>query len=258
MSTSPPQPSTNESIDECYAASLADCESKLSREHYISEALLKHLNRTNDLRVSGLAWTGTEYRVLPPRALASKILCERHNSALSGLDALAVRFFGAFDEESIVGASNELLYLFSGHDIERWILKILCGLLSSRNLMLDGIPREPVPRKWLEILFGDADFGDGAGLYLCKQPGYLMEGEPGLKMRAIAGHGQVTGIALWACSYEFILSTVGFPSRQFDGRKVVYRPMELHSTSEDFEKSVLFSWEGAADLGTVHIESSRK
>lgn len=56
------------------------------------------------------------------------------------------------------------------------------------------------------------------------------------------------------CCYELVLSMSGFPSRSFDGRDFAYRPLEFYATGRDFEKSVLFSWDGAADLGTVTIE----
>ena len=43
----------------------------------------------------------------------------------------------------------------------------------------------------------------------------------------------------------------GFSSRIFDGRQVAYRPVEFYATGREFEKSIMFSWDGVADLGTV-------
>ncbi|MFQ5853650.1 MAG: SEC-C metal-binding domain-containing protein [Candidatus Binatia bacterium] len=136
-STVPPAPRTHDSLESCYVSPLADCSSKRSREHYISESLLHYLNRNNDLTVSGLPWVEGEHQVLPPSAVSSRVLCERHNSALSPLDVIAVRLFQAFDEEGAAGSGQQLLYLFSGHDLERWLLKILCGITCSKNLPLD-------------------------------------------------------------------------------------------------------------------------
>jgi len=256
-STTPPSPRTQFSLESCYANRLADCSSKLSREHYISESLLHHLNRDNKLKVSGLPWVEGEGQVLPPSAFASRMLCTRHNSALSPLDAIAVRLFEAFDERGATGSDQHLLYLFSGHDLERWLLKILYGITCSKNLTLDGKPDLSIPKYWLEILFGEAQFPDQQGLYVCKSRGHLFEGPNGLQLQAITGRGRLTGMGLSICGYELILSMSGFPSRSFDGREVAYRLFEFYTTGQDFEKSVVLSWDGTADLGTVSLKIGR-
>lgn len=252
-SAAPLPPKTGKSLQACYAARLTDCSSKVSREHYISESLLHYLNCSKDLRVSGLPWIEGEEKILPPDALAAKILCERHNSSLSPLDAISVHLFQAFDEEGVAGSGQQLLHLFCGHDLERWLLKILCGMLYSKNLKPDNDGNLSISRQWLEILFGYTDFPDGQGLYVCTTIGHRLDGPRGLMLRAITERGGLTGMGLWVCGYEFILSMSGFPSRRFDGRKVVYRPLEFYTTGPNFEKSVLLSWNGVADLGTVHL-----
>ena len=102
--------------------------------------------------------------------------------------------------------------------------------------------------------FAKAQFPDDQGLYVCKSRGHRFEGPHGLQLRAITGRGRLTGIGLWVCGYELILSMSGFSSRSFDGRKVAYRPLEFYATGQDFEKSVVFCWDGTADLGTVSVE----
>jgi hypothetical protein len=233
---------------------MADCDSKLSLEHYISESLLHELNRTYQLRVGGLAWLKGKEKALPPGALASRVLCERHNAALSPLDAMAVRLFQAFDEGGANGSGQRLLYLFSGHDLERWLLKILCGVTSSRALAFETEVDLSIPKQWLEILFGYAEFPDEQGLYVCISRGYRFEGPHGVWLQAIGGQGRLTGMGFYICGYEFILSMSGFPFRSFDGRKVAYRPLELYTKGGDFEKSVMLTWEGKADLGTISLE----
>lgn len=256
-STTPFPPKTGESLQACYAAPLYDCSSKLSREHYISQSLLQYLNRSKDLRVRGLPWLGGKEKVLPPDALSSRMLCERHNAALSQLDAIAVRLFQAFDEEGAAGSGQQLLHLFCGHDLERWLLKVLCGVSHSKNLSADKEVDLSIPKQWVEILFGYTEFPDGQGLYVCTTIGHRFEGPRGLQLRAIAGRGRLTGIGLSVCGYEFILSMSGFPSRRFDGRKVAYRPLEFHTLGPSFEKSVLLTWNGVADLGTISLEIGR-
>lgn len=252
-STATPTPKTGETFDSCYANCLFDCDSKLSREHYISESLLHYLNRKNDLRVGGLPWIKGKDQALPPSALTSKILCKRHNSALSQLDAIAVRLFQAFDEEGASGSGQQLMHLFSGHDIERWLLKILCGITCSKNVPLEHEADLSIPDYWIRILFGEEEFPEGQGLYVCKSSGHLFKGPQGLQLQIITGKGRLTGMGLWICGYELILSMSGFPSRVFDGREMVYRPLEFYATGINFEKSIMLIWDGTADLGTISV-----
>lgn len=253
-STTPPGPKTRDSLVSCYASPLANCCSKRSREHYISKSLLEYLNRDNGLTVSGLPWIEGEDELLSPGAFASRVLCARHNSALSPLDAIAVRIFKSFDEQGAAGSGQQLLWLFSGHDLERWLLKILCGIACSKNLSFHDEVDLSIPKYWLEILWGVAEFPDEQGLYVCKARGHRFEGSRGLQLRAITGRGRLTGMGLWVCGYELILSMSGFPSRVFDQREVVYRPLEFYVTGRDFEKSVMLSWDGLADLGTLSLK----
>lgn len=251
-SSSPLPPKTGESHEWCYANCLGDCDDKRSQEHFISESLLEYLNQEKNLRVSGFPWLRGEERALPPSALKSGVLCKRHNSALSQLDSIAVRLFQAFDENQTQGREHSL-YLFCGHDIERWLLKVLCGLAASGNLGLNGECDTSIPEYWLRILFGETEFFGEQGLYVCKLRGHRFEGPRGVELRAITGGGRLTGIGLWVCGYELILSMSGFHSRTFDGREMAYRPLELHTTGRNFEKSVLLSWNGSADLGTISV-----
>lgn len=237
----------------CYASQLKDCGRKRSREHYISESLLHHLNQNSDLRVEGLPWTQGKSKRISPNALTAKILCERHNAALSPLDGMAVHFFKAFDEEGAQGSGRQLLHLFNGHDIERWLLKVLCGITYSKNLLFDSDTDTTIPEYWLEILFGREQLPKHQGLYICKSSGHRFEGPQGLKFRAITGRGRLTGIGAVVCGYEMILSMSGFPTRLFDGREMVYRPFELYTVGQKYEKSIVFNWEGSADLGTISL-----
>lgn len=255
-STAPTDPTTDHCLESCYAAQLRDCSPKRSREHYISKSLLHYLNRNKSLTVGGLHWIEGEQQVLSPNALASKILCSRHNSALSPLDSIAVRLFEAFDETEKSDSGEQLLHLFSGHDIERWLLKTLCGIAASKNLTLGPEIDCSIPPYWLDILFGRIDFPIGEGLYICRSRGYAFEGPHGLRIQTITGKDRLTGMGLWVCGYELILSMSGFPSRTFDGRDFIYRPLELYTTGREFEKSVVMMWEGPADKGTVKLEIS--
>jgi len=127
----PPEPTTGHAHPRCYMSPSRNCSSKISREHYISQAIL---DQFPVLTVSGLPWQQAgEAQQFTPRALTANILCTRHNSALSPLDMLAARAFAAFVdapryalERTTPGKAQH--YLVSGDALELWMLKLLAGL----------------------------------------------------------------------------------------------------------------------------------
>ena len=250
--TSPKSLRTNYALPTCYAKGLKDCSKRISREHYISHALLSYLSKNSNLTVSGFPWLHNKSVNLAPKALASNILCGRHNECLSPLDSIAVRFFQALDNRGQSKSNRKLVYLFSGHDVEKWFLKVFCGLSFAKNLNLERPVDASVPIEWCKILFGQSDFPKDQGLYICNEIGYSTTSpNVDLAFRAISNNKRVSGLGAYICRNEFILSMSGFPNRQFDNRSYVYRPLEIYTTSGNFEKSVLFSWEGQADKGSI-------
>ncbi len=73
----PPAPPTGETREGCYLASSQNCGGGLSREHYISRALIDQ----RDVFVRGMPWQKAEVQRLSPDNLTAKILCRRHNSS---------------------------------------------------------------------------------------------------------------------------------------------------------------------------------
>ena len=126
-------------------------------------------------------------------------------------------------------------------------------MTSSKALPVETEADLSIPEYWLQVLFGFSEFTNEQGLYVCVSRGHRFEGPHGVALRTITGRGRLTGMGFLICGYEFILSMTGFPSRSFDGRKMAYRPFEFYTTGEDFEKSVAFTWDGVADLGTISL-----
>jgi hypothetical protein len=159
----PPGTRTNYAHAGCYLSAVDDnCSQNLSREHFVSKSILEVLDVAGGSRgvfMEGLPWLKGR-KALPPDALASKILCERHNNALSPLDDAALRFFRCLMDLprllSTPGRKMHRLYMFSGIDLERWMIKLLAGLLVSGNATCDGKKKvvEALPRWWLEVLLG--------------------------------------------------------------------------------------------------------
>jgi hypothetical protein len=246
LSTTPKGSPSGMVVEGCYAAPLNDCGGKLSREHWLSEVLLRYISKLAPLEVAGLPGIGDGIRSLPPNAVASKILCERHNSALSPLDGIALKIFRAFHEQS----DENAVFVFNGHDIERWLLKVLCGLHAS------GFPDVPkaeraVNTHWVEILFGRRDFDGVGGVYVL---GHHFQGR-GVAIRAIYGSGKPTGLCMWIAGLELALTIAGWPDRTFDDRTFAHRPFEIYTSGERAQRSVVCIWEGPADNGTISLRS---
>ena len=89
--------------------------------------------------VSGFAWQNGETKEMDFASLTSKILCDRHNSALSPLDAEAGKLFVALAEidATLADAAPPAPprdYLISGADLERWLLKVLLGICHAKGI----------------------------------------------------------------------------------------------------------------------------
>lgn len=90
---------TEHVLPECYAASLRDCSRSLSREHYVSEGVLRLLPNSHRMTVVGPVGTrGDRPRKISAGQAYERILCERHNSKLSPIDDTGIWFFGGNKE----------------------------------------------------------------------------------------------------------------------------------------------------------------
>jgi hypothetical protein len=108
-----------------------DCSKQISREHYISRSVLKKLGQI--LGLTGAHWQ-KKGKTLETSVgnLTAKILCKRHNEALSQLDSEASIFFGALadalkDIPRKTLSRKPIFHLASGEALELWMLKVACG-----------------------------------------------------------------------------------------------------------------------------------
>lgn len=136
-------PPTGFAHPKCYARSLSDCSTKISREHYISAALLESAGPINTFE--GFGWAKGKEVTLPTQAITANILCERHNNALSPLDSTAARIFRFLrDAQEELGdpalRSISRFTLESGPIFERWMLKTAWGLVLASALTAGGKP----------------------------------------------------------------------------------------------------------------------
>jgi hypothetical protein len=162
--STPPLPKTGYSHPRCYAKSLEDCSSNISKEHYISHSVLS-LFESHSVEIRGFSWIkeGTSQR-LSKDSLTSKVLCQRHNSALSSLDSIAQKFFSF-----VLGKNkDQWALIIRGEEIERWMLKAYCGLLSAGVMTYQGkpLPKMEIGPDFLNTLFYQKEIPDGRGFTL--------------------------------------------------------------------------------------------
>ncbi len=132
----------------CYGRAGNDCSKSMTREHFISAHVLQQI-RADDatIEIGGTTWIPAgESRAVGINALTSKILCARHNHALSPLDNVAGQYFEAMrlDAKSMMsqGRKGEFPCAFTmicGPMLELWLLKVLFGAVATESIRLaDG------------------------------------------------------------------------------------------------------------------------
>ena len=126
------------------------CSEKISREHYISANLLRANNDGRTAKIGGLRWQPNDtLQDIGISSLQSKILCETHNVQLSDLDTLAGSFFRVLNAADKNPESLPALTQIDGHSLERWLLKVICGLVAA-----NGKKNDLIPNIWKDILVG--------------------------------------------------------------------------------------------------------
>jgi hypothetical protein len=145
----------------CFLEGYGPCDGKISREHYISENLLRAMSSTGSINIGGLPWQpDRQLQSIGISSLQSKILCERHNSGLTDLDQVAGRLYSTLDAADKKWPAMRRHSRFEGRLLERWLLKIICGLVAG-----PGIGNGEIPEKWKPLLLGDV-WPDRWGLYV--------------------------------------------------------------------------------------------
>ena len=152
----------------CWAESLGECSEKISREHIVSKAIFLD----KDVSVSGLPWC-IEPKAVGLQSLAARILCAKHNSALSVLDQIAVDFTAALRESlRLLDVRMNLkrkrwrmaTFPINGYLLERWCLKTVINAAVAYGGPDSSEADFPSPTL-VEIAFGKRAFEAAAGLY---------------------------------------------------------------------------------------------
>lgn len=226
--TAPRPPQTGLANAKCYAAEFRDCSPELSAEHFVSRSILEQIaDGGNTLLVRGTSFARDEPREVSARSASARILCKRHNSALSPLDATANRLFRDLFNATQLGVPARGTYC--GEDVERWMLKTLVGLM--RSGVVSAADRTPVkftpPRWMLDILFCQREFNSGAGLgvFSSRDP----EAPVAITVNSEETTGVIYGIRVCLLGINFHLMTA---KRLRDQAGTYYhRPRRLESSA---------------------------
>lgn len=237
----------------CYAAATADCSEKISREHWLSQDILRAISGGKTIRIVGVPWLNGGHRDLPPQALAANILCQRHNSALSPLDSAASTAFRVLwhyqaDQRTTPDEHGNEFTLISGEDLERWLLKLLWGAVAAGALGTSSAPvralRSTADRQMLlGYLFRGGSLPPGWGLYMAGHPARVFSGEGAIAIRPLVNDGELwgAGVEVQAVGLRFAL---GIP----DGGPpdVVSRPLQVELARADAPelKILALAWDG--------------
>ncbi len=244
----PPGPPTGFSHSKCYLRGTADCSTKISGEHVVSESLLLALGE--GLELSGAHWLEPgETLKTSSGSFGSNILCKRHNEALSPLDDLAGRLFREMDEALIdldnhTGSPKPVFHLFNGEMVERWMLKVTCGLYHSfgsknRQLVKGQLPFDMA--KAARALLGGV-WEDGAGLYLRGTTGTTVNVNRRVSVAPLSAQGRIIGAAiglhdLW---FDLVFDAEGASQLAWSG--LSRRPSEIVIREGGRTHSFLMTW----------------
>jgi hypothetical protein len=200
----------------CWADCLGNCESKQSREHVVSE----NLWLSNTVMVQGFSWCADAPKEIGIINLTAKILCRKHNSDLSPVDASAGDSFATLREVTRLKNVREGMkpirwtvkkYHLDGIMLERWLLKTLINITFNGKYAIGpdatvaGRPSERLVR----IAYGLESFKGKAGLYTMSRVGMNIAMEDRVSFSPImqrAPHGEyvVAGIFLFR-GFQFLL-----------------------------------------------------
>lgn len=158
----------------CWAAARGDCDQKMSREHIFSEKFFTSSHVTRQ----GHRGSGPE--TVSKAAIVAKVLCARHNSALSALDNEAITLHRALRARKASKSPEPMEVTVDGWLLERWALKCTAGVFAA------GWARHPgeSQRRALNIspdilaaIFGERRLPDAFGLSVITQAALEFPGE---------------------------------------------------------------------------------
>jgi hypothetical protein len=234
--------------DRCYMSATGACDTKISGEHLISHSVLKVLAE-KQVEVSGTPWLKPgDKKMLPFSALTTNALCQRHNSLLSPIDSVGAALFEAIQKCGTTDTGPGLLFLLSGHDVERWMLRSLAIFGVSGNFAIDGavIDQNFVDRlRIVELLEDPKQWKKPLGFYLTRGLGHQFWRRDNIQIAPVVktGGDEIMGITLDLQGLEFALLAADHDVTGTGLDKALYRPAAFVFDMDGTRHRIQLSWE---------------
>lgn len=243
-----------ESHPRCYLRELNGCSEDISGEHIVSASVLRIISPNKNTIVSGFPWLNGKEKLLGHGALISNCLCKHHNSSLSPLDDAAGRFYQAIKNCDLERSGRGQHYLFSGHDVERWMFKTMANMIASKSLAHDGKVLTSTFHSKVQVATMLTDISGwlpGTGMYLMLRKGEeIARGDHfWLEPYTIRDPAEVVGMKTSMQGLEFTF--LGLPmDKGSAGIQGIYRPKSIQFVHGKTCNTIEFSW----DDGLPHID----
>lgn len=264
--TEPPQPTTNYAHPSCYAKGLNDCSSKISREHVVSDRILRLMasaGNSGAVRVTNFRWQRewNSSQLFSPKALASNVLCERHNSALSTVDWVGGKYFERQHQihACLMGAGPPppATTFVSGLAFERFLLKVAAGFVASGNAMTDSgrVVPPKVPRHWPSLLWGQRHLSPPDGLYLEAEVGHSGQASMQFSLGPLLTDDDLLiGLVARIHGLRFVLLASGTDRPPRFPRPTCYRPKLLRFWGKPGQFQLGFAWPSGTQQQLIEIQ----
>jgi hypothetical protein len=224
----------------CWAHSLGACDEKMSREHHVSERILKLFSAVS---VQGFPWC-KEPKEVGIGSLTARHLCTKHNSDLSKTDDAAGLLFEAIRNQfndDITARQPDTIDVNRNH-LERWFLK------TAINFRVAGKPEmlwpsgygkgRPVPIRLVKTAFGRTSFHKPHGLYFHTQADRVFVSEDRITFSALTEEDNVSrafffrfrGVValLWLYDQAPLELKLRFPDEDVSAEHFLYHPQVLN------------------------------
>jgi hypothetical protein len=233
--------------DNCYMAATGGCDTKISSEHLISRGVLNVLAE-KQVELRGLPWLKGEKKILGFGTLTANCLCTLHNSLLSPIDVVGAKLFGAIQKCGTTDTGRELLFLLSGHDVERWMLRSLAIFGVSGNFAIDGaaIDQSFVERlRIVDLLEDPKQWKKPVGLYLTRGLSHQFWRRDSIQIAPVVktGGDEIMGITLDLQGLEFALLATDHDVAGTGLDKALYRPGAFVFDMGGTKHRLELSWE---------------
>jgi hypothetical protein len=226
----------------------------MSREHYVSDGIFDG----ESITAFGLEWCRDEPRTISLKSAVAKILCAKHNSALSDFDGEAARLSKFLVSEVYRQPTVEARVKINGRLLEKWALKTFFNLGYLRALHREQPNAIEPPDSLIRYLYCNADIRDGIGLYHVSHSIGASSLEAGVSwnvIRTIDQPNQVVGLTFVFYGVRFAVITEPVRAEgkiqsmglvgEFDFSKseVAYRPTSISFLGlSAAKKSIELEW----------------